>query len=59
MARQVGHQTLAMIVTCAWSAVVTGASLWLIARVTSLRVDTEAEADGLDLALHDERGYNP
>ena len=58
MARQVGHQALAVIVTCVWSAVVTGGSLWLIARVTSLRVDTEAETDGLDLALHDERGYN-
>ncbi len=58
MARQVGHQALAVIVTCVWSAVVTGGSLWLIARVTPLRVDTEAETDGLDLALHDERGYN-
>ena len=58
MAKQVGHQALAVAVTCIWSAVVTGVSLWLIARVTPLRVDVEAETDGLDLALHDERGYN-
>ena len=58
MAKQVGHQALAVLVTCAWSAIVTGVSLWLIARVTPLRVDAEAETDGLDLALHDERGYN-
>jgi Amt family ammonium transporter len=58
MATQVGHQALAVGVTCAWSAIVTGGSLWLISRFTSLRVDAEGETDGLDLALHDERGYN-
>jgi len=58
MAQQVGRQALAVIVTCAWSAAITGASLWLIAKATPLRVDAEAETDGLDLALHDERGYN-
>jgi Amt family ammonium transporter len=58
MGAQVGKQLLAVLVTCAWSAAVTGASLWLVARVTPLRVDAEAETDGLDLALHDERGYN-
>ena len=36
MARQVGHQDLAVIVTCVWSVVVAGASLGLIARVTPL-----------------------
>jgi Amt family ammonium transporter len=58
MARQVGHQALAVIVTCVWSGVVTAGSLWLISRFTALRVDLEGETDGLDLALHDERGYN-
>jgi len=58
MATQVGHQALAVGVTCAWSAIVTGGSLWLISRFTALRVDAEGETDGLDLALHDERGYN-
>lgn len=58
MAGQVGCQLAAIAVTCAWSGVVTGASLWLVSKATSLRVDAEAETDGLDLALHDERGYN-
>ena len=58
MGAQVGKQLMAVLVTCAWSAAVTGASLWLVAKVTPLRVDAEAETDGLDLALHDERGYN-
>ena len=53
-----GHQALAVLVTCAWSGGVTAGSLWLISRFTALRVDAEGETDGLDLALHDERGYN-
>jgi len=55
---QVGKQALAVLVTCAWSGTVTAASLFLIGRFTALRVDLEGETDGLDLALHDERGYN-
>ena len=58
MSAQVGHQALAVLVTCAWSGAVTAASLWLIGLATPLRVDAEGEADGLDLTLHDERGYN-
>ena len=58
MAAQVGKQALAVLVTCAWSGGVTAVSFWLISRFTSLRVDAEGETDGLDLALHDERGYN-
>ncbi len=55
---QVGKQALAVLVTVAWTGAVTAASLFLISRFTSLRVDAEGETDGLDLALHDERGYN-
>ena len=58
MATQVGRQALAVVVTCVWSGVVTGMALWLIARFAPLRVDIEGETDGLDLSLHDERGYN-
>ena len=58
MAAQLGSQALAVLVTCAWSGAVTAGSLWLISRFTALRVDAEGETDGLDLALHDERGYN-
>ncbi|MCX7043410.1 MAG: ammonium transporter [Gammaproteobacteria bacterium] len=55
---QVGKQALAVLVTVAWTGVVTAGSLFLISRFTALRVDAEGETDGLDLALHDERGYN-
>jgi len=58
MAAQFGVQALAVLVTCAWSGVVTAGALWLVSKATPLRVDVEAETNGLDLALHDERGYN-
>jgi Amt family ammonium transporter len=56
---QLWAQLKAVLVTAAWSAAVTAGALWAIGRVVSLRVDAEGENDGLDLALHDERGYNP
>ncbi len=58
MAAQVGKQALAVAVTCAWSGLVTGGALYLVSKFALLRVDAEAETNGLDLALHDERGYN-
>jgi Amt family ammonium transporter len=58
MLAQVGKQALAVLVTCVWSGGVTAGSFWLISRFTALRVDAEGETDGLDLTLHDERGYN-
>ena len=54
---QVGKQALAVLVTVAWTGAITAGSLFLISRFTALRVDAEGETDGLDLALHDERGY--
>jgi Amt family ammonium transporter len=56
---QLGVQALAVLVTCAWSATATAGSLWLVSRFAALRVDAEGETEGLDLTLHDERGYNP
>ncbi|RVT93385.1 ammonium transporter [Sphingomonas crocodyli] len=54
---QLGVQALAIAVVALWSAVLT----WLIAFVAGLflpmRVDAEAEHDGLDLSLHGERAY--
>jgi Amt family ammonium transporter len=44
--------------TIAYTAVVTWLLLKLIGLVFKLRVDEEEEAIGLDLSLHDERGYN-
>ena len=45
-------------VTAAWSGVASYALLKLVEKAVGLRVDEEAESRGLDLALHDERGYN-
>jgi Amt family ammonium transporter len=58
MARQVGIQALAVLVTIVWSGTVTAGSLWLVNRVSPLRVGADGETEGLDLVLHDERGYN-
>ncbi len=55
---QVGTQLYAALVTAAWSAVATFALLKLVDALVGLRVHEEAESAGLDLALHDERGYN-
>jgi Amt family ammonium transporter len=55
---QLWAQARAVLVTAAWSGLVTAGALAAISRVVVLRVDAEAEHDGLDLALHDERGYN-
>ena len=55
---QLWAQARAVLVTAAWSGLVTAGALAVIGRFVSLRVDAEAESDGLDLALHDERGYS-
>ena len=56
--KQLLTQAQAILVTVGWSALVTWLSLRSIAWFTPLRVDAEGETDGLDLTLHDERGYN-
>ena len=43
--------------TLVYSTVVTWLLLKLVDRIVGLRVDAEAETEGLDLALHNERGY--
>ncbi|MEZ4331923.1 MAG: ammonium transporter [Myxococcota bacterium] len=55
---QLGKQLYAALVTAAWSAIASFALLKLVDAAVGLRVDEEAESRGLDLALHDERGYN-
>ena len=56
--RQLGVQLYAALLTAAWS----GAASWVLLKavdaMVGLRVGEEAESQGLDLALHDERGYN-
>lgn len=55
---QVLAQAAAISVTIIWSALVAWLSLRAIALFSPLRVDAEGETEGLDLSLHDERGYN-
>ena len=55
--RQVAVQLLGVVATAAWCATVTWILLRVIDAVVGMRVSDEQEAEGLDLALHGERGY--
>jgi Amt family ammonium transporter len=58
IAAQVGVQAIGALATLAWSGLATYVLLKLTALVTPLRVTAEEENEGLDLVLHEERGYN-
>jgi Amt family ammonium transporter len=55
---QLGVQALGMVATVVWCAVVTFVLLKLINVVLPLRVSADEETEGLDLVMHDERGYD-
>jgi Amt family ammonium transporter len=55
---QFGVQLLGILVTAAWCGAVTLVLLKIVAVVVPLRVSAEEETEGLDLVLHEERGYN-
>jgi len=55
---QLGRQALGVGITFVYSALVSFVLLKLIDRSIGLRVGADEETEGLDLALHDERGYN-
>jgi Amt family ammonium transporter len=55
---QVGRQCLGVIVTFIYSGIVSFVLLKLLDVTLGLRVSAEEETEGLDLSLHDERGYN-
>lgn len=55
---QVGRQLVAIVVTFGYSALVSYVLLKLIDATLGLRVTPDEETEGLDLALHDERGYS-
>jgi Amt family ammonium transporter len=56
---QLGVQCLGILVTVVYTAVLTWGLLKLTSRLTGgLRVSGEQETEGLDLVLHDERGYD-
>jgi len=57
IADQFGAQALGIAVTVVWSAVLTYVLARAAALVVPMRVDDQAERDGLDLTSHGERAY--
>jgi Amt family ammonium transporter len=55
---QVGVQLLGVTAAAAWCAVASFAILKLVDALVGLRVSPDEETEGLDIALHGERGYN-
>ncbi len=51
-------QLTGVIAGIGWTAVVTFILLKVVNAIMTLRVDEEEEQRGLDLVLHDERGYD-
>ncbi|MCU7810010.1 MAG: ammonium transporter [Candidatus Thiodiazotropha sp. (ex Notomyrtea botanica)] len=58
MGGQLTVQTIGIIVTIIFTAVASFAILKLVDSLVGLRVDREQEIEGLDIVLHEERGYN-
>ncbi|MCG6864756.1 MAG: ammonium transporter [Thiogranum sp.] len=58
MGAQVGKQFVGVGATLAYTAVVSFVLLKVIDAIIGLRVTEEEETEGLDIALHDERGYS-
>ncbi len=57
VASQLGVQFIGMVATVMWCGVVTFVLLKLINLFLPLRVTPDEETEGLDLVMHDERGY--
>jgi len=55
---QVWVQLKAALITAAWAGIASFVLLKITDALVGLRVNEEDEATGLDLALHEERGYN-
>ena len=49
---------MSVIISIIWSAVVSVIAFKLASMLFGLRVDADAESEGLDLSTHGERGYN-
>ncbi|MBF0108043.1 MAG: ammonium transporter [Magnetococcales bacterium] len=58
LGHQVGVQLLGVVATLAWSGILTFVILKVVDALVGLRADREQETEGLDLAFHDEKGYN-
>ncbi len=55
---QLGVQALGAVAALTWSGVMTFVILKIVGRFAQLRVSAEQETEGLDIALHEERGYS-
>jgi ammonium transporter, Amt family len=58
MGEQVVTQLIGVAATAAWSGVMTWVLLKLVDAIAGMRVTNEEETEGLDTALHGEKGYN-
>jgi Amt family ammonium transporter len=58
MGGQVYVQLIGVVATVVFTAVVTYVILKLVGALLGLRVDEDQETEGLDIALHEERGYD-
>ncbi len=58
IASQLGVQLTGIVSTLVYTAVVTFIILKVLDKVMGLRVDADTEQQGLDIALHNEKGYN-
>jgi Amt family ammonium transporter len=56
---QLGVQLIGAVATVVWCGVATFVILKVINVVVPLRVSADDESQGLDITMHDERGYNP
>jgi len=59
LAAQAGVQGLGLAATVAWSAIATFVLVEIVRRTTGLRARDEAIEEGLDMAAHGERAWNP
>lgn len=56
--QQLATQTIGMLATIVWCAVATFVLLKLVGLLVPLRMSSDEETEGLDIVLHEERGYN-
>jgi len=58
MGAQFVTQLIGVVATTIWCAVLSFIILKLVDKTIGLRVNADEETEGLDLTLHNERGYN-
>jgi ammonium transporter, Amt family len=59
MGEQLGAQLAGVVATIVWCGIVSFIIFKVLDATIGLRVTSEQETEGLDLVLHEERGYNP